>query len=140
MPANTSVTLNRQLVGNVGLYYCCYRLSLLGWNVMPTARNARGVDIVAYNQEATHFVGIQVKALSKRIVVPLGLSLDTLMGDFWIVVNMVQSLEPAAFVLSAMDVRKNSVRDKGGKRNYWLPFAAYEQERFRESWNSIKMG
>ena len=140
MPANTSVTLNRQLVGNVGLYYCCYRLSLLGWNVMPTAHNARGVDIVAYNQEATHFVGVQVKALSKRMAVPLGLSLDTLMGDFWIVVNMVQSLEPAAFVLSAMDVRKNSIRDKGGKRNYWLPCAAYEQERFRESWSSVKMG
>ena len=44
---NGSATLDPQLTGNVGLYYCCYRLSLLGWNVMPTARNARGVDIIA---------------------------------------------------------------------------------------------
>jgi hypothetical protein len=29
--------LNPQVVGNVGLYYVCYRLSLDGWNVMPTA-------------------------------------------------------------------------------------------------------
>jgi hypothetical protein len=32
---------NPQITGNLGLYYCCYKLSLLGWNVMPTARNAR---------------------------------------------------------------------------------------------------
>lgn len=40
--------INQQIVGNKGLYYCYYQLSLLGWNVMPTARNARGIDIVAY--------------------------------------------------------------------------------------------
>jgi hypothetical protein len=39
--------LDQQVTGNTGLYYCCYRLSLLGWNVMPTARNARGVDILS---------------------------------------------------------------------------------------------
>jgi hypothetical protein len=37
------IELNNQVVGNVGLFYVCYRLSRLGWNVMPTARNARGV-------------------------------------------------------------------------------------------------
>ena len=37
-----------QIVGNIGMFYACYRLSRLGWNVMPTARNARGVDIIAY--------------------------------------------------------------------------------------------
>lgn len=37
---------NQQTVGNIGLFYVCYRLSRLGWNVMPTSRNARGVDIV----------------------------------------------------------------------------------------------
>ncbi len=55
-----------QLTGNVGLYHCCYRLSLLGWNAMPTARNARGVDIIAYNQDASRFIGVQVKSLSRR--------------------------------------------------------------------------
>src|SRR5689334_2198993 len=39
MRDNGTIALNPQLTGNVGLYYCCYRLSLLGWNVMPTARN-----------------------------------------------------------------------------------------------------
>ena len=69
-----------QITGNTGLYYCCYRLSRLGWNVMPTARNARGVDIVIYTQDASRYLGIQVKTLSKRAAVPLGKSLDKVMG------------------------------------------------------------
>jgi hypothetical protein len=50
--------LNPQIVGNLGLYWCCYKLSLLGWNVMPTARNARGVDIIACSSDASRFKGI----------------------------------------------------------------------------------
>ena len=81
--------LDPQVTGNVGLYYCCYRLSLLGWNVMPTARNARGVDIVAYDSTASKFIGVQVKALSKRDPVPLGTNLDKIMGDFWVIINSI---------------------------------------------------
>lgn len=55
-----------QVTGNIGLYYVCYRLSCLGWNVMPTARNAKGVDILIYNYDASVTRSIQVKALSKR--------------------------------------------------------------------------
>ena len=39
--------LDAQIVGNAGLYYASYRLSLLGWNAMPTSRNARGIDVIA---------------------------------------------------------------------------------------------
>jgi hypothetical protein len=63
--------LTTQNVGNVGLYYVCYQLSRRGWNVMPTARNARGVDVVIYNQDATRTHTLQVKTLSKRYGVPL---------------------------------------------------------------------
>jgi len=48
--------LDPQLTGNAGLCYCCYHLSLLGWNDMPTARNPRGVDIIAYGRDASRFV------------------------------------------------------------------------------------
>src|SRR3954466_12924488 len=96
--AHSSPTLNPQLTGNVGLYYCCYRLSLLGWNVMPTARNARGVDIVAYSGDARRYIGIQVKTLSKRNPVPLGKSLDKIVGDFWVIINKV-AIQPTAFVM-----------------------------------------
>ena len=45
-------SLNQQIVGNIGLYFVSYRLSRLGWNVMPTARNARGIDLLIYSQDA----------------------------------------------------------------------------------------
>ena len=66
--------LEAQIVGNIGLYYVSYRLSQLGWNVMPTARNAKGIDLVAYDLAGNTYRGIQVKSLSKRDPVPLGTS------------------------------------------------------------------
>ena len=107
------VSLDPQITGNVGLFYCCYRLSLLGWNVMPTTRNPRGVDLIAYSRDATRFVGIQVKALSKRSPVPLGTAVEKVMGDFWIIVNKVTS-SPSAFILLPSEVRK--LAHRGGRR------------------------
>src|SRR5437879_4158275 len=70
------MALNHQTVGNIGLYYVCYRLSLLGWNVMPTSRNARGVDIIAYSQDGSCKLTFQVKALSKPTNAGLGKNLS----------------------------------------------------------------
>lgn len=44
--------LPNQTVGNVGLYYVCYGLSKRGWNVLPTSRNTKGVDIVVFSEKA----------------------------------------------------------------------------------------
>ena len=132
--------LDPQITGNVGLYYCCYRLSLLGWNVMPTARNARGVDIIAYDRSATRFVGVQVKALSKRNPVPLGTTLEMVMGDFWVIVNKVAA-SPSAFVLLPSEVKERAHRgEKNGRVSFWLQPADYDQENFREAWERIGNG
>src|SRR6266699_1436173 len=48
----TPRALQHQTIGNIGLYFVCYQLSRRGWNVMPTARNARGVDVLIYSQDA----------------------------------------------------------------------------------------
>ena len=133
-------TLDPQLTGNVGLYYCCYRLSLMGWNVMPTARNARGVDIIAYSRDATRFVGVQVKALSKRNPVPLGTSLDKVMGDFWIIVNKVATA-PSAYVLLPSEVTARAHSgEKDGRVSYWLQPTDYEHDAFKEAWACIGLG
>jgi len=135
---NGNGPLGPQLTGNVGLYYCCYRLSLFGWNVMPTARNARGVDIIAYSRNASQFVGVQVKALSKRPPVPLGGSLDKIMGDFWVIVNKVVSPVPSAFILLPSEVRERAHRgEKNGRVSYWLQTPDYEQDSFYEAWERI---
>lgn len=129
--------LDPQIVGNVGLYYCCYKLSLLGWNVMPTARNARGVDLIAYSHDATRLVSIQVKALSKRSAVPLGTSLDKVMGHYWVILNQVLAT-PAAYILQPTEVMNLAKRqEKDGKVSYWLDPPQYEQSGFREAWTRI---
>jgi hypothetical protein len=63
-----NMSKDAQVTGNIGLYYTCYHLSRMGWNAMPTARNARGVDIIAYSHDCSKMIGVQVKTLSKRIL------------------------------------------------------------------------
>ena len=134
------MALDPQITGNVGLYYCCYHLSLLGWNVMPTARNARGIDVVAYSRDGTRFVGVQVKALIKRVPVPLGKSLDKVMGDFWVIVNQVATA-PSAFVLLPSEVMELAHRgEKEGRVSFWLQPGAYDREEFREAWHRMGGG
>jgi hypothetical protein len=132
--------LNTQLTGNVGLYYCCYQLSLRGWNVMPTARNARGVDIIAYNRDASSFLGLQIKTLSKRSPVPLGPSNEKFVGDYWIIVNKAVSATPSTFIMRPEEVRQLHRGEKEGRVSYWLQPGAYEQAQFREAWDRIGHG
>jgi hypothetical protein len=136
-----SVALSQQTVGNVGLYYVCYRLSRLGWNVMPTARNARGVDIVVYSQNAAVTYTIQVKSLSRRSPVPLGASLDHLFASFVVVVRHVAKEQPECFVLTPEEVVKRAHRgEKGGKHSFWLQPKSYEAPEFLEAWARIGYG
>jgi len=101
----------------------------MGWNVMPTARNARGVDIIAYSRDASRFVGVQVKALSKRNPVPLGTSLDKVMGDFWIIVNKVATA-PSAYIMLPSEVIERAHRgEKEGRVFTTYTFGGWTQNR-----------
>ncbi len=137
--ADVPTRLNPQVVGNVGLYFVCYRLSLLGWNVMPTARNARGIDIVAYSQDASRTCTIQVKALSKRAPVPLGQTLDKLIGDYFIVCSKIATV-PECFVLTPNEVKSLAHRgEKEGRVSYWLQPKDYGVDSFREAWSRLQL-
>ena len=129
--------MDTQVVGNIGMYYASYRLSQLGWNVMPTARNAKGIDLVLYSPDGRDFLGIQVKALSKRAPVPLGATLDKVMGDYWVIVTKART-EPVCFVLTPDEVQALAHRgEKDGRVSYWLQPSAYDQDEFREAWDRI---
>lgn len=129
---------DNQITGNVGLYYVCYQLSCMGWNVMPTARNARGVDVIAYKGTRARF--IQVKALSKRNPVPLGKSLEAVTGDFWVIVHVNRDrADPKAFIMYPNEVKSGAAeRTKDGRTSYWLQPKDYEQEIFSEQWERIE--
>jgi len=140
MFGQNDMKLDAQITGNIGLYYTCYRLPRMGWNVMPTARNARGIDIIAYNREGSKFIEIQVKTLSRRNPVPLGKTLEKIMGDYWIIVNNV-SKEPDAFILRPNEVKSLAHRgEKEGRISYWLQPASYDNEQFKEAWHRIGYG
>jgi len=128
---------NSQVTGNVGLYFVCYHLSRLGWNAMPTSRNARGIDILAYDTDCTRTISLQVKTLSKRPPVPLGTGLDRMLADYWIIVNNVEKT-PAVFVLTPAEIRKRAHRgERDGNISYWLQPKDYEVKEFRDRWDRI---
>jgi hypothetical protein len=133
--------LNSQVVGNVGLYYVCYRLSRLGWNVMPTARNARGIDVVIYSQDAKKTFTLQIKSLSKRSPVPLGKHLSSLFGSFFIICRKVIQEKPECFVLTPNEVASLAHKgEKDGRTSYWLQPREYEADEFKERWERIGRG
>jgi len=130
---------NNQIVGNVGLYFTCHKLSLLGWNVMPTSRNARGIDIVAYRGISPQFLGIQVKTLSNRAAVSLGASLDKLMGDLWVIRNKIATDEPNVFIMTLEEVKRLATRnEKEGQASYWLEPKDYDTDEFRDAWHHFR--
>jgi len=107
---------------------------------MPTSRNARGIDIIAYSTDGLRFIGVQVKALSKRNPVPIGTSLDKIMGDFWVIVKNVAQ-EPCAFVVLPSEVKEKAHRgEKEGRISYWLQPVSYDTDEFREAWHRIGYG
>ena len=108
---------------------------------MPTARNAKGIDIIIYSQDVSRTHSVQVKALSARNPVPLGGRLDSLLGDFFIICRGVASDTPECFVLTPAEVRKLAHKgEKAGKVSYWLQPKQYESPRFRERWERIGRG
>ncbi|MCZ7392831.1 MAG: hypothetical protein ABOK23_03500 [Candidatus Methanoperedens sp.] len=127
-----------QLVGNVGLYYICYELSKRDWNVLPTSRNAKGIDIVIYNQNATRTHTIQVKALSKKSPVP-GMKKDSLIAEYLIVCRNVFDEKPEVFISKTDDI-KDRIHEgmKEGRRSYWLQPKDYEE--FKDNWDIIGDG
>jgi hypothetical protein len=133
--------LENQVVGNVGMFYVCYRLSRLGWNCMPTARNARGIDVLIYNQDNSRKLSIQIKTLSKLAPVPLGKHLRHLFADFVIVCSKAASEAPECFVLLPSEVCDLAHRgEKEGRVSYWLQPKSYATDAFREAWSRIGGG
>lgn len=135
--------MNNQVVGNVGLYYVCYRLSCLGWNVMPTARNARGIDLVIYSQDAKQIYTIQIKSLSKQPPVPLGKHLKNLFGDFFIICRNVATESPECFILKPEEVKRLAYKGKttiASGINYWFQPKDYATDEFRNRWDRIGKG
>jgi hypothetical protein len=129
------------LIGNVGLYFVAYRLSLLGWNVMPTPHDVRDIDLIAHDVKGDRKLSIQVKSLSKRDLVPLGNSLDEVKGDWWIIVTKVTTNEPQCFIAKPNEVRDLAHHGEiDGRASFLLHPRQYDTTEFREAWTRIGRG
>lgn len=120
-----------QITGNAGLYHAAWQLTRRGWHVMPTVRNARGSDLIVTNAEETVFFGVQSKALSKRVAVPLGLDLGLLRSDWWVITIHARTDSPVSFILSLAEVQ--SLASQSGA-SQWLEPPRYDRDEFREAW------
>jgi len=139
--AKTSKSYSKQVKGNIALYYTAYILSRHGWNVLPTSRNTRGVDIVIYSQDGTKMHTIQVKGLSEQNPVPFGPNLNNLIAEFYVIVllNELKS-EPWTFVLKKENIIEKLVKNvKSGKVSYWLDDMKFLSE-FKDKWDIIGYG
>lgn len=89
------------------------------WNCLPTTRNAKGVDLVIYDQSAKKHFTIQIKALSKANPVPFG-SKPQLIADFVVIVTKVFD-KPEIFIMRGEEVREKLHDSKG---SHWLHYPA----------------
>lgn len=131
--------MRHQLTGNAGLYHVARELSRRGWHVMPTVRNARGADLYAASADESRVLAIQSKALSKRVPVPLGGSLDTLRSPWWVITINANSDLPTCFVLTLEEVKAAAHEgvNSNGKLSYWLQPKVYAVDIYREAWNRL---
>lgn len=147
----------KQMTGNIGLFYVCFCLSRMGWNVLPTSRNAWGPDVLIYSQDAKQKFTIQVKSLAERKAAGFGTKLEKLVEDFVVVCNGVVKPDgnPDCFILKRdevievfkkQDAKKRESKelenpDKQNKQDqYWLEPKDYDSDDFREKWNRIEQG
>ncbi|MEM3143974.1 MAG: hypothetical protein QXW91_05045 [Candidatus Nitrosotenuis sp.] len=128
-----------QVTGNIGLYYACYELSKKGWNVLPTSRNTKGVDIIIFDQTGTKKLTIQVKSLTKKAPVPFGSNIDHMIADFVIICRSVLEKEPEIFIATQNEMKTTIHKGvKDGKVSYWWEPKDYEP--FRNLWGKIGVG
>lgn len=131
-------------VGNAGLFYCCYRLAQLGWNVLPTSRNAKGIDIVIYGADGKTVQKVQVKTVSKKSAVPLGSNPTYDMSDVVLVCRLGKVNEhPTVFLMRPKEIDKcrhkgDPAKSKNEKSAYWLQYKDYEPHKDR--WELIGRG
>jgi len=97
-------TGGNQVIANIGLFHVCYELSRRGFNVVPTSRNTRAVDVIVGSADFSKHATMQVKTSatdmgihigykthekSKKLYPTLADALkETSLADFWVYVRV----------------------------------------------------
>lgn len=129
-----------QVTGNAASHSAAWQLSRRGWNVMLTARNAKGSDLFCANDNETVFFGVQSKGLTKRDPVGLGTNLANLRSEWWIITINAKTDAPVCFIMTLQEVKELCVqsdpaKSRTGTASIWLAPSAYDRPQFREAWH-----
>jgi len=130
----------KQNTGHVGVFYVCYKLTCLGWNVLPTSRNAEGVDIFVYSQDGKRSFGIEVKTrdgTSKHHRNVEVKNPDCIPAKFWIIVQDSRD-EPKTYILKSDEIAKfANDRCYGKEKKYMVTPSDYAHDKFMEKWERL---
>jgi len=110
----------------------------MGWDAAPTARYAKGPNVVIEDQDSQRTWRLKVRSLSKRDPVPLGKD-PNIDADWVVVCTGVRGDSPRCYVLTPREVSKLATRDMHGP-NYWLEQRHYDTEEFAERWDRMGSG
>ena len=90
--------LPTQIIGNIGLFHVCYELSRRGFNVVPTSRNTRAVDVIVGSTDFARYKTVQVKTTTINMGIHIGAKsrlktredalAHTRLADFWVYVRL----------------------------------------------------
>lgn len=126
----TQLTKNKQIIGNQGLHFVAFNLARLGFNVAITARNAKGADILIYNEDCSTIKTVQVKSFTTKLDIKVGQSAErsgpipALICDYWIFVNLKYTY-PRCSIYTKEELQPHVGTDKNpgkeGKWSWWLP-------------------
>lgn len=141
----------KQITGNIGLYHVARELSLVGWNVMPTVRNARGADLYAASEDERTIQPIQIKVHSERPEdTSLGLHPEKIVTPWWVFVVFARTPNIACYVFTLDEILELGARDPGTRsskpererifwfhRKYYTPGSESEMKKALNAWHRL---
>jgi hypothetical protein len=106
---------------------------------LPTSRNAKGVDIILYNRDASRRHTIQVKTLTNKVPVPLGMGLDSLQMNDYLIVRTIYANQPEVFIAKPAEITNkiHTGMNERGQISYWFEREEYKQ--FAGRWEIIRV-
>ncbi len=127
------MTKNQKAVEKAGVYYVCYKLSKLGWNVLPTSCNEKGVDILIWDQslerKRMHTIEVKSAYTNKRPV-----DLHNFIADYLVIcTNIRLQKKPLTIYICKREQIK-----KDGHGNDTINHSYYKK--FKNQWKLIGKG
>ncbi|MGE5609297.1 MAG: hypothetical protein ACM359_08590 [Bacillota bacterium] len=141
------LSLRNDLIGVAGVYFVAYRLSLRGLIVLPTMRNAAGIDLLVNDPKMGALASIQVKASMEKVTywpMPQPEKCSRAPNTFYVFLRyLAERQEFEGFLASADAVAQQVEENIADYRRrglsefaYWeLPTSAEETEQLRQAWS-----